>query len=424
MIVFVEEQHDIPLVTIEAVVRSGNAADPAGREGLARHAAELMRRGAGGRTRAELDAALDALGASIDAEIGPDAVTFAARCLRRNLEPTLALLADVLARPTFDPEEHDKLRRESLAMLDEIRDEDSSLCARWFERCALAGHPYAKTALGTEDSLAGLAREDAIAWAARHLLADDLVVGFAGDVTPDEGRALADRLSADLRRGPAPDADPHDEPPLPPARRTVVVDKPDRQQTQLLLGHGGPRHASPDWLPLSVAAAAFGGTFTARLMTEVRVKRGWSYDAGCRLGRGRFGSSFRIRVFPSAERTRDTLELVLAMWEEIVSGGLRPEELEFTKSYLHGSWAFEVDTAPKRLGRRTDALVMGLPDDFYPRYVERIAAVELDQVNDAIRRWWQPDRATIVLTATAEEMLPRLEGLPLGPVEVVRFDSY
>ena len=130
MKVLCEEQRDLPLVDVKVVVQPGPVADPVGHEGLSRHAAELMRRGAGSRARAELDLALDAIGAAVDVEASQDSVVFSGHCLSRHLPRLLELMGDIVCRPTFPADEHGKLVRESLALLDEIRDDDASLAGR------------------------------------------------------------------------------------------------------------------------------------------------------------------------------------------------------------------------------------------------------------------------------------------------------
>ena len=109
---------------IDVAILGGAAADPLGREGLHRHAALLARRGAGDRDRSRFDEALDGLGAAIEVTVGRDAVTLSALCLTRNLAPVVALLADVLAAPRFDEDEHARLTRETPQVLDEVRDDD------------------------------------------------------------------------------------------------------------------------------------------------------------------------------------------------------------------------------------------------------------------------------------------------------------
>src|SRR5262245_12731100 len=219
MIFLLEEQHDLPLCDVRFVVRTGASADPNGREGLARYAAELMRRGAAQRRRAELDTAIDALGASLEVEARQDFITWSGHCLRRNLEGLLALAGDVLCRPRFDEDEEEKLRRESLALLDDIRDDDGSLAARFFEREALAGHAYGRSVLGDERSIGLHDAAQAAAWARAHVVKDNLIVGVAGDVDEATARALVEDALASLPAGPAPAPVALPPPPLPQRRR-------------------------------------------------------------------------------------------------------------------------------------------------------------------------------------------------------------
>jgi zinc protease len=215
--VITERSSDAPLVWIDVAIGGGAAADPIGAEGLHRHAALLARRGAGDRDRRAFDEALDSLGAAIDVTIGRDSVTLSALALTRNAAPVAALLADILAAPGFADDEHARLGRESPQLLDEVRDDDAALATRWFDREVCPGHPYARTALGTEASLAALDRAAAAALWRREVAVDNLVIGIAGDVSEAGAARLAatltERLPARAERPPvevppAPDGGP------------------------------------------------------------------------------------------------------------------------------------------------------------------------------------------------------------------------
>jgi zinc protease len=410
-----EESHDLPLVDVEALIRAGHVDDPPGKEGLARHAVELLRRGAGGRSRADVDAAFDALGAEVSASHYADGIAYSVRCLARNIEPTLALLADVLFRPALTDDEHARLVREGLAAIDDMRDDDATLATRYFERYALAGHPYGRTGLGTHDSLEALTRGDAAAWVARNVHAASLVVGFAGDIDGDRAEDLAAALvAASPTARPLPPAPPA---PAPGERRVILVDKPDRAQATVVIGHAAPPPAHPDAIALAVACTAFGGTFTSRLVSEVRVKRGWSYSVGCRVTRARAGHTFRIRLVPSVERAIDALALVGDLYAAFAATGPTDEEVEFARSYLVGSHAFDVATAADRLERRIEAALWDLPPDHHLTVVGRVARVTPDEVRAAARRWLRPEASVTTVVASADS-------IELAGAEVVPYDSY
>ncbi|MCA1664718.1 MAG: insulinase family protein, partial [Myxococcales bacterium] len=147
-IILVEENHDLPLVRVQVAVRAGAGDDAPELDGLTNFASELMGRGAGGRTRAEIDAAFDALGTSLDVSSDYDGVTFDLTVLKEKLEAALVLLADVILRPDCPRAEADKLKRELLASLDDLRDDDGSLVRRYFTRALYGAHPYGRTVIG------------------------------------------------------------------------------------------------------------------------------------------------------------------------------------------------------------------------------------------------------------------------------------
>jgi zinc protease len=208
-----------------------------------------------------------------------------------------------------------------------------------------------------------------------------------------------------------------------PGRRVVIVDKPARVHTQIYIGTLGTQARDSDHVPLFVANMVFGGTFTARLMREIRTVRGWSYGASSHLGLDRQRELWMMHTFPAASDTVACIDLQLRMLEELVSRGITAEELSLAQSYLAKSYAFEIDTASKRLGQRIDVEIFGLPRDYYTRYVERVRAVRLDEANAALRARLSTEDLAIVVVATASEVRDRLAALPgVRSVEVVPYD--
>src|SRR5512139_543049 len=197
-VVIIEPSPDTPLVWFEIAIRGGASADPIGIEGLHRHAALLARRGAGSRDRAELDETLDSLGAALDIGVSRDAVQVSGLALTRNLDPVVDLAADILSEPRFDEEEHARLLRETPQVLDEIRDDDSALATRWFDWVCSPGHAYGRTSLGTEASLARIERAAAIELWKREVVADNLVIGLAGDIDEQAAARVVARLTERL----------------------------------------------------------------------------------------------------------------------------------------------------------------------------------------------------------------------------------
>ncbi len=210
-------------------------------------------------------------------------------------------------------------------------------------------------------------------------------------------------------------------------RRLTVVDKPERTQSQILMGQPAPRWHEPDFLPLQVATTAFGGTFTARLMDEVRSKRGLSYGASARLGQGRGAQALLAHVFPSLEQTPETLELVLRLWREWVEDGVTEAEVAFARGYLGKSFAFTVATPEDRLELRTALELAGMPRDFADTFAARVGKVERADAVRALQAHVSPRDLEIVIVSTADELVPKLEAAKLldgVTIDVIGYDKY
>jgi zinc protease len=422
----VEENHDLPLVRAQVALRVGAGDDAAELDGLTNFASELMGRGAAGRSRAEIDAAFDALGTNLDVMTDYDGVTFDFTVLRERLEAALTLLADVILRPDFPALEADKLKREIAAQLDELRDDDGQLARRFFTRALYDTHPYGRTVLGTDASLATLSVDGARGWHARALRGGNVVFGVAGDVGADDAAQAIARHFAAL---PAGGSEAGARPTVPRRKglRLTLIDKPERTQSQILLGQPAPRWHDPNFLALQVATTAFGGTFTARLMDEVRSKRGLSYGASARLGQGRGAKALVAHVFPSLEQTPETLELVLRLWREWVEQGVTDEEVAFARGYLAKSFAFSVATPEDRLELHTALDLAGMPRDHAETFAARVQKVERADALRALGQHLTARDLEITIVTTAEELRPKLEEAKLlegVEVAVVPYDSY
>ena len=414
----------LPLCWFSAAVRVGAALDPPGREGMTRHVAELARRGAGGLSRAELDSAIDQIGAAIQVEVDRDWLGVSATCLDRHLDRALALAASVMADPLLSPREHEVLLRETRHELDDVRDDDFTLADRHFHRVCSPGHPYARTTLGTEASLGRIELEPLADYHRSLWAPDHMVVGVAGPVAPARAEEVASALRAAVagRRAASPPS--LAVPPFPSGRRLILVDKPKRTQCQIVLGHLAPAYGSDDYVALMPLESAFGGLFTSRLIQEIRVARGWSYGAGCRMVKARAPHWFRMWLAPTADVAPEALALTLTLYEQLAEGGLRADEFDLAIRNLTGSLPFASATPRQRMRLALRHDVVGLPVDFPARLPALLAALTLDDVHAAARRWLRPHDLCIVMVAGADEMTPRLEAAGMAPAEIVAYDSY
>jgi zinc protease len=419
-----EHSTDLPLVDLRHVVRTGAVTEPAELTGVGRIALRLLRRGAAGMARRELDEAFDRIAAVVSVQATPDFYAIHVRVLRRFLERATDLVAKVMLEPELSQDELDRLRRESVAEVVTSRDDDRHLASRALRMLVFGDHPYGLTTRGTVETIERMTLDDAARFLDQHLVADAFLVGAAGDIDDVALRDCLDRTVARLPRRSPPAAD--CEPPVSvPGIRVVLVDKPERTQTQIFLGHVGTAYGDPHDLPLRVALTAFGGTFTSRLMREVRVERGWSYGAYASMGRGRLPDLLNMWVFPAMKDAVPCIELVLRLYEELQAEGPTPDDVAFARDFLARSMALQKDTASARLTLRLKQELLGMPDDYYDTFAERVRAVTPEQARDATAARLDHRSLAIAITCTASELAGPLRKL-LGDdavIETIPYDS-
>jgi zinc protease len=397
--VFVEPSRALPLISAVVAWRSGAVHDPPGKEGLARVTARMLRRGCAGWTGDAIEDRIDSLGGEFGADTSPSASSAQFEVIARNLDPLAALISTMITRPSFDEEELARLLREAEAELIEARDSDRALCSRAFRRTLFAGHPYGRRVAGSIAALKRITRDDVQAFYAAHYTRQNALVAISGDITPEDGEALAARLLEGLPEG-ASVADSVPPPARVPGRTLVFVDKPERSQTQMVIGGLGTHAHDRDHVPLLVANTAFGGTFTSRLMQEVRAKRGWSYGASSRVGFDRQRDAFTMWTAPAARDAAACLALQLELLHTWRQEGLSEAELTFVKRYLVRSHAFEVDTAKKRVHQRLESALFDLPAGYHEDYPQNVEAVTLEQANTAVRDRISEDDLVIGVVGT------------------------
>jgi zinc protease len=392
--------------------------------GLSRIAVRMLRRGCEGLTSEQIDFRIDSLGAEMAVDTSPSTVAIHAQVITRSLEALVDLLVRMLRTPTFPEDELERLKRESVAEIVEGRDNDRIVAQKAMNRTLFDGHPYGRNAGGTTQSIPRIARKDVLAFYERFVVQSNLVIGFAGDVTPTLAPVLARRLVCDLPRG-EPKGDDIPEPTMRPGRRLLVVDKPERTQTQMLIGTLGTGAHDEDHVALLVANAVFGGTFTSRLMKEIRSKRGWSYGASARASIDRRRQAWILWTFPAAQDAGPCLALAIELLDQWVTGGVTPREVSFIQRYLVRSHAFDVDTAAKRLHQALDVELLTLPPDYFNGWVQHVRNVTPEAASAAVKNRIHADNLLSVVVGTASQVLDPLRSAVPGLTEasVVPFDA-
>lgn len=388
----------IPLVHLTVAFPFGGLEDPPGKEGLTRLTLRLMRRTPAGRSADATSESIDLLGGSLTGEVTRSMSALNGSVLTENATPFLELFSEMLDAPGLTESEFEQLKAESLAEWFEGLDNDRGLAFSAWESSVWADPRWGRPVQGTHESLSNLLLEDVREHAQKLVSTRPAIVAASGDLSAELVSEIERRFANYL--SPVRAVQLLEDPEVPAGRRLLFVDKPERTQSQIVIGGLGAHPHDPDWIALHVANTIFGGTFTARLSQAVRVERGWSYGAYSYLPLDRHRSTFSLWTFPEATDTPACLRLELEMLEQFTEQGVTKSEFARARRYLTQSYAFHIDTASKRAAQVLDAELYGLPRDTPKTFLARIQALDLDQVNEAIRRRLSTKNLTVCVVGT------------------------
>jgi len=419
MHILVLEDHRLPRVALGVTVRRGSASEPPGEAGLALYMAEVMERGAGSRDALALAEAVERLGARFAVSSGWDSTTVALAGLSRDQGELFGILGDAVRRPRFDAQEARRARDETLAALEQAKDDPETLAAWSFARAVYAGHRYGIPREGVRESALRFDAKAARGLHARLFVPNDAILWASGDVDPESFMTRAREVFGAWKQGPVADPGLPPPDPAPAQRRVLVVDRPDLEQARIVLGHEGIAREDPERIAVALMNDVLGGGgFSSRLMDTLRSQAGLTYGVASGFSLRRHRGPFTVSTFTRVAEVRRALDLALAVIERFRREPPDEKELQDARALAVGEFSLGLETSDAVRAALVDLDVYGLPEDSLDTYRGRVRATTVPETAELAQRLLHPERAAIVLVGPAEKLLPQLDGL--GPVEVVK----
>lgn len=411
--------HKVPTVHLELAIRTGVAADPPGKFGLASLTADMLDEGAGTRSALQISDDIDYLGASLETAAAPDATYVELHVPVARLGEALPIMADVVIRPAFPDAELKRLREERLATLLEMEDDPEQLVTVAFPRLVFGEqHRYGSPILGTAASLKSFTVADLKAFHAGQFNPANAVLVVAGDVAADTVIPQIEQALGSWK-SPAPVK----VPPVPQAsqltaRKVYLIDKPGAAQSQIRIGWVGVPRSTPDYFPLRVLNTVLGEAFTSRLNNNLREVHGYAYGASSRfdmrLSAGAFYAAAGVQTDKTSEAVKEFFNELARIHEPVPAA-----ELEKAKNYLALLMPRSFETTRGTADALAQAWVYDLPADYYTTYADRVRAVTAADVKRVADRYIQPDKLAVVVVGDRKTIEPGLKALNLGPLTVV-----
>ncbi|HYI10517.1 MAG TPA: pitrilysin family protein [Thermoanaerobaculia bacterium] len=357
--VIVVPKHDIPLVAARLMVKTGGAADPVNRSGLAELTATVLTKGTKTRTAEEIARGVEALGATLVAAAAWDSTNVDLSVMSSNLGKAMEYAGDVARNATFAKAEFDREKAQTIDALQVELQDPPSVAGAVASRLIFGEGPYGATLNGTPATVEKIKREDLIAFHRQHYRPDNAVLVLAGDVKPDAAFTLAQNVFGSWKRGTAPARAASKA--AKPESRVVVIDMPEAGQSAVVVGRQGIRRSDPGYYQALVANSILGGGYSSRLNQEIRIRRGLSYGAGSAFAPRADVGPFTARTETKHESAAEVAGIMLGEMSRLSAADVPETELTPRKATLIGDFAQSLETTSGLVDRISALARYGLP---------------------------------------------------------------
>jgi zinc protease len=424
--VIVARSSDLPLVTADLTVMTGGFADPPSLSGAAAMTAEMLTEGTTTRSAQDIARQVEELGATLESAASSEASSVTLNVMPDKLAAGMAIMADVAKHPAFKPEELDRQRQLALDNIQVAYQRPGSLAGLATAPVVFAGTPLGHVSRGAAASLGRMTPADLAAIHRAGYRPDNAVLVLTGDITAEQGFALAQQAFGDWVRPttpvPAiPTITPHAQ------TRTLVIDLPGAGQASVNVAKVGIARSDPDYYTGIVANTVLGGGYSARLNEEIRIKRGLSYGASSSLAASRTTGLFRASAQTKNESAPQVVDLIVGEMKTLAATAPTAAELTARKSVLVGEFGRDLATTDGLADILGNLAVYGVPLDEITRYTANVEAVTPTQVQTFAGRVLDPAASDIIIAGDAKVFLPALKAknpnVEVIPVDQLDLDS-
>jgi zinc protease len=403
------EDHTVPLIHVQALVKAGGIYDPSGKVGLAKlTAASLSACGTKSHPSAALHETLESLAADLSSSCDSEFTTITLDLLSKDLERGLPLFSSVVMQPAFESEMVEVERSKLLETL-KRQNEDLLDAAKRELKKRLYGDRSEWARTPTLKGVQGITKEDLAAFHARYFKPGAAILAVSGDFSPEqmvkriEGLFGAWPKEAVLYPSIAPVTDK-----TPP--QVVIFDRPDLAQVEIFCGELTGRRfeggkLNPDRYPLAVLSHMIGGAgFNSILMREIRSNRGLAYRVGSLYTFGTDRGVFGVYGDTGVESASQVVELMREVLAQAAKAPPQEKDIALIKDNLINQFAFEFDPTPKIVDKAATMEMQGFPEDYLTTYCDKLRAVAAVDLQETAKKYIHPASQTLVVIGPAKSL--------------------
>ncbi|HZD94698.1 MAG TPA: pitrilysin family protein [Candidatus Sulfotelmatobacter sp.] len=397
------EQHRLPTVYYDLWIKSGALSDPKDIPGLASFTADLLRDGTAKRNSSQIASELDELGATFgaDSAFGSNLTTVVSSGLSQSADKLMELMSDMVLNPSFPADELQKYQRQEGARLLQQRSNPGFLARERFAR-AVYGDFAAAVQSPTVDSLKKASPEALKEFHDKYYAPNNAILAIAGDLTPAQATELAKKYFGQWKNHPVEAVTQGTV--TASAAKVYMVDRPGSVQSNILAGGLSLRRSDPDYIPLAVTNRILGGGGAARLFSNLREEKGYTYGAYSRVTSDLFPGMFVANTEVRNNVTDPSLHELMYEFKRLRDEKVPQAELEDAKRSIVSNFALSLENPAGIVNSWMAVKYYGLPNDYWDHYSEQIAKVDADTVQRTAKKYVDLDHLQVVVVGDAKQV--------------------
>jgi zinc protease len=410
MVVFLQEDHELPTIDGTARIRGGERSIPANKTGMIDVYGEVWRTGGTkSQTGDQLDDFLEQRAAKVETGGDIDSTTVSWSCLKEDFDDVFRVFEDLLKNPEFRAEKIEIAQKGMYDGISRRNDDPTQIAGREAAKLVYgASNPYARSP--EYATVAAITRQDLVEWHGRYVHPNNIILGVVGDFDSAKMEARLREAFASWPKGPAA-TDPEIKPD--PAKPGYYeVDKTDVNQSNIQMVALGITRKNPDYFATSVFNEAFGGGFSSRLFNDIRTTKGLAYAVGGGVGAG-WDHPGILRMTVRTKSTT-TVESIQALAEEMGDLAKRPiddTEIKRAKDAILNSFVFRFDSPEKVLQEKMAYEFYGYPLDFLENFQREIEKVTKEDVARVAAKYIHREQMAVLVVGNTKEFDKPLSSL-------------
>ena len=402
--VYLMEQHDVPLISVSAILPAGAIYDGK-QSGLAQMTATALKHGTTNFTKAEIDETLDFIGARISISATKEYAGLSSKFAAKDKESVLSMIKELLSQPVFDEAEFKKEKLRALTALERDKESPRAVIRSNFDKLLFADHPYGNSLNGSVKTVENISVADVKKFYAENYLPNHAAISIVGDFEPREMKKMLSSLFADWKKGSSAFENLTSQAiQKPDSAKVLLIDKEDAKETTFYIGGLGVARNNKDVVAIQVLNALFGGRFTSMLNTALRTDSGLSYGARSRFTNYKSGGSFYISTFTANETTEQAIDLSLEVLHKFHTTGLDEKSLTSAKNYIKGQFPPRYETVSQLSNLLTEMFWYGLDETIINDFEKKVDEVTLEKSKDIIATYFPVKALQFVLIGKASEI--------------------